>query len=374
MTDATISTQTRLCYDEFGAFTRGYREHMKSNAPGALDRSVSSSDLLEWISGQKTKLELFADVLGVFAESKLSVEHRLRANPAVRNAVSQLLKTILKNTEFCTKFTNDRRKMQSEGQTRENQPTPWTGTGLADDQASASASEELYSLALQRVGRDIANLLDFAAFIRTRSMQQYKQRSRSYNPQDSDGVDLVPYFKNVLDRALEQQYPDLKIMRHNILERRIKKIVLDRWLRLCYCIHRHEQLQGPGTAVQEDDGGSKQFDKKDIDESDLLKEERSAVHIFNDGKNVVAPTQKATTFSGSLVPRVKEHQAQSSAPSVALTTTGDFNARIPRLKRSKTEYDSGLLNFFCPLCRLPQQMKSGVRAHEQHRAWKYGAW
>jgi hypothetical protein len=374
MTEATITTQTRLCYDEFGAFTRGCREHMKNNTQGALDRSVSSSDLLEWISRQKTKLELFADVLGVSAESKLSVEHRLRANPAARNAVSQLLKTILKNTKFCTNFTHERREMQLKGQTRETQSKPWTDTGIPDDQASASASEELYGLALQRVGRDIANLLDFAAFIRTRSMQQYKERSRSYNPQDSDGVDLVQYFKNVLDRALEQQNPDLKIMRDNILEQRIKKIILDRWLRLCYCIHRHEQLQGPGTAVREDDGGFKQLDKTSIDESDLSKAERSAVHIFNNGENLAAPTQKATTFSGSLVLRVKEHQAQSSAPSVTLTTTGDLNARIPRLKRSKTEYDSGLLNFLCPLCRLPQQMKSGARAHEQHRVWKYGAW
>jgi hypothetical protein len=32
------------------------------------------------------------------------------------------------------------------------------------------------------------------------------------------------------------------------------------------------------------------------------------------------------------------------------------------------------LDFFCPMCRLPQQVKSGIGEHEQHRAWKYDAW
>jgi hypothetical protein len=368
----TIPKTTKLCYNEFDAFTRGYREHVNNDAQEATDPSISTFDLFEWISGQRTKLELFADVLGVFAESKLSVEHRLRANPAARNAVLQLLKAILKNTEFCTKYTCDEWKMQLEGQTQDKQSTPLTRTGGTDDQASASESKKLYELALQRVHRDIANLLDFAASIRTRSMQQYKERSRRYVPQDQDGVDLVPYFKKVVDKAMEEQYSDCKIGEHNILERRIKNTIFDRWLRLCYCIHRHEQLQFSGVAVQRKNEESQKSDKKSIVEPDHPKEGRPAVHSNNDSGKKAAATQKATTFSGSLAPRVEERQAQGSNPSVALTTAGDSNARIPRLKRSKTECDGKVLDFFCPLCRLPQQVKSGVLPDEQHRAWKYG--
>jgi hypothetical protein len=191
----TIQKTTRLCHDEFHAFTRGYREHVKNNAQKVSDPSASTFDLLDWINCQGTKLELFADVLGVFAKSKLSVEHRLRANPAARNAVLQLLKAILTNTRFCTKYIHDGPEVQLEESQFKRTP-PWkrirTRPNPIDDQSSTSISRELYELALQRVERDIAYLLGFAASIRSRSMQQYKERSRKYVPQDQDGICLVP--------------------------------------------------------------------------------------------------------------------------------------------------------------------------------------
>jgi hypothetical protein len=167
---------------------------------------------------------------------------------------------------------------------------------------------------------------------------------------------------------------DFKIADHETLDRRIKNTIFDRWLRLCYSIHRDEQLQSSGVAPQTADGESQQSDGNSHDRAYYAKEERPAVNNVNDRGNKVAVTHEATTFSGSLYPRVQEHQPQSSAPSVALTTAGGSNARIPRLKSTKTACDGEVLDFFCPMCRLPQQLKSGIREHEQYRAWKYDAW
>jgi hypothetical protein len=373
MMELTIPKATSLCCKEFDAFTRGHREHVKDNAQKALDPSTSTLDLLEWISCQKTKLDLFADVLGVFAKSNLSVEHRLRANPAARNAVLQLLRAILNNTRFCTKYTHDGSKMELE-EAQVKQITSSTHIEGIDDQASTSVSGKLYELALQRISRDIANLLGFAASIRTRSMQQYKERSKNYVPQDQDGVDLVPYFRKVVDKALEERYTDSRILEHETLERRIKNTIFSRWLRLCYSIHRYEQLQSSGITLQTADEEPQHSGRNSDDGADNPKGGKPAAHNVNDSGNDVAATHEATTFSGSLYPRVQEHQAQSPAPSVALTTAGGSNARIPRLKQTKTVCDGEILDFLCPLCRLPQQLNSGVHKHEQHRAWKYVTW
>jgi hypothetical protein len=375
--ELTIQKTTRLCHDEFHAFTRGYREQMKNNVQKSSDPAAPTFDLLDWINCQVTKLELFANVLGVFAKSKLSVEHRLRANPAAKNAVLQLLKAILTNTRFCTKYVRDGSEVQSE-EAQFVRTTPWkpikTRLQAIDDQPSTSISRELYELALQRVDRDVANVLEFAASIRNRGMQQYKDRSRKYIPQDQDGIDLVPYFKKVVDKALEEQYTKSKIVDHEALRRRIENTIFDRWLRLCYSIHRHEQLRSSGVAHRTGDEESQQSDRNGHDGTFYSKEERPAVNNVNDSGEKVATTHQATTFSGSLYPRVQEYQPQSSAPSVALTMAGGSNARIPRLKTTKTACDGEVLDFFCPMCRLPQQVKSGIGEHEQHRAWKYDAW
>lgn len=262
--ELTIQKTTRLCHDEFHAFTRGYHEQMKNNAQKSSDPSAPTFDLLDWINCQITKLELFADVLGVFAKSKLSVEHRLRANPAAKNAVLQLLKAILTNTGFCTKYVHEGPEVQSE-EAQFMRTTPWkrikTRLVAIDDQSSTSITRELYELALQRVDRDIANLLEYAASIRSRSMQQYKERSKKYVPQDQDGIDLVPYFKKVVDKALEEQYTESKTGDHEVLSRRIENTIFDRWLRLCYSIHRHEQLQSSGVAPRTGDEESQQSDR-----------------------------------------------------------------------------------------------------------------
>ncbi|PPJ61072.1 hypothetical protein CBER1_07412 [Cercospora berteroae] len=363
--EPSISQLTKTCRQELDELSSSHRDAIRRTGNDALAEPPTAFDLLAWVPEQKTKLNLFADVLGVFASGSLSVEHRLRNNSAVRSSIAQLLQAISKNLGLC---------IRSRGQLVEHQRT------TDDDPIEPAPAHDVTKLACRRIGRDCANLVRFAALIRLRSMQQYRERSENHEPLDNDGVPLGDYFDKVVNRALKETFEDTEMaglrdgpsqdIQVNVSQR-MKQTVISRWKRISYHIARYHQLRGSDSPVEGN------VDDEDIVMGDvpLDTDPRPAVPQRGDRvsapKNLVVPQhKKATTFQGSLNEQVKVPQPQSITPSVALTNVAGFSVRMPKLRKQDVTYENGMLEFLCPLCKIPQQLPSDRSAVHQHRAWE----
>ncbi|GIZ44750.1 hypothetical protein CKM354_000794000 [Cercospora kikuchii] len=360
----SISQLTKTCRHELDELSSSHRDAVKRIVHDPLAEPPTALDLLAWIPEQKTKLNLFADLLGVFAHGSLSVEHRLRNNSAVRSSIAQLLEAISKNLCLCI-----RSRVQLAG------PQQTTD----DDPIEPAPAYDVTKIACRRIGRDVANLVRFAALIRLRSMQQYRERSEHHEPLDHDGLPLGDYFDKVVTRALKEAFEDTGMAElddssqdiQQSVPHRIRQTVTSRWKRICYHIARYQQLRGSDSPAEEN-----------VDDEDIVMENvqfdagvKHAVPLRGDGihasKNVVVPQhEKATTFQGSLNEQAKVPQPPSITPSVALTNVAGFSVRMPRLRKQDVTYENGMLEFLCPLCKIPQQLPSDRSAVHQHRAWE----
>ncbi|CAK1365386.1 unnamed protein product [Cercospora beticola] len=211
-------------------------------------------------------------------------------------------------------------------------------------------------------------------------MQQYRERSEHHEPLDHDGLPLRDYFDKVVTRVLKETFEDTDMagfldgppqdMQQSVPQR-IKQTVTSRWKRICYHIARYQQLRASDSPAEEN-----------MDDEDTFMEDvqldagvKHAVPLGGDrihvSKNVVIPQhEKATTFQGSLNDQVKVPQPQSITPSVALTNVAGFSVRMPKLRKQDVTYENGMLEFLCPLCKIPQQLPSDKSAVHQHRAWE----
>lgn len=60
-----------------------------------------ATDILEWAENALIKLNLFVAKLGVLAAGSLSIDHRLRRNKTVSNAVTQILEAAVLDLVDC---------------------------------------------------------------------------------------------------------------------------------------------------------------------------------------------------------------------------------------------------------------------------------
>ena len=358
----------------------------------------TTESLTPWAHEQRLRLNIFADVLGVFAAGKLSVEYRLRLNPNAKTVVLQLLGSILKNCYICgtsssrtqdPAHSNPEGEQQKDAQLRElwEIALDYGETGGEDESWSSASgdsetsedpgrntkklvSKETQQLLQQRISDDIGNLISFAALVRSSSSLRQDPRQEKYEPKDKEGNSLFPSFISSAQRALDRELSaGDATSADDFMRQRFVDTVVVRWRRLCFRNHRSKSLARaePWLLENEEVSPHHTAPTTTAKEENAMADVSEAVQQANKPSTQtlsLKPSQKATTLAPTFDGR--KDQARSQAPTASVTVAGNFEIEIPNPRN--VLWHAGVHEFVCPLCQIPQSMEVTRRRFKQ--AWE----
>lgn len=356
---------------------------------GALDIVATSQSHAEevrsWAEVERRRFRLFTDVLGVFAKGKLSIEHRLRMNASTNYAIAQLLDAVVQNAKLHENSQRAAHQDQSGLGVRTEFSVSETSSGDNHEDNEASDSDNVgdeapeaivqhhgdnldlesqLSLARLRVSKDISTLITLAALIKSQSVAQHNAKEQSHGPRHDEDPNSLKSFEASAVPALNRELNAVESQdfSNEFLKERFKDTVIQRWQRIRRWNDRANKFLAEDAQSSSDDSGDDTQSRWPVE--GVYSKQKIGDSASKAGLEP-GVSQKATTLAPSFNPDARlRSQAAKTSP---MTTTGSSEVEIPEPR--KMERRDGIVEFVCPLCRLPQRLKSTKESFK--RAWEY---
>ena len=341
----------------------------------------SERDLRAWARDQRFGLRLFAVALGVFAGDKLAVEYRLGVNIREKMNILILLSSVQQNihsllpppldstlVERMVRIREDARAFLG----TENDEDDWVDDGdgetssdgsssdtSSDDGVGSVSSSERWDATVDCIAFDIRYFVTLAELIESHGVLEHDTTGESFDPKDDEGYSLAPAFLISVQRTLDREFEGYATEHTAYLRQRFEQTIIVRWRRICYRNHRYGNLlREDPSLVREDEAASASKTAESVVAPAVPGAQPSPDSSLNPAAEAVA--QLTGTFQETLAPFVDT----LAAP---ITVARKNEKTIPLPQRSNIQRRDNMLEFNCPICRVPQQVKT----NELRQAWEY---
>ena len=211
----------------------------------------------------------------------------------------------------------------------------------------------------RKIQDGIGRLGQLAVRLRREGAHRTEARAAEFDPTDESGEQLAPEFESYIKVTCRRAFPE-----HNhdgateerfqiagYLQGRLRKTILDRWRRICYCRHHASDLAGPTSkpAVKSDTQKLKPKLNavENVGTRDLLRP--GMVRKPSVARKAVST---ATTVPEDLKIDKKVDLKPRSTPTVTTKVRAD-QLNFPRAPNARDGVDL----FICPFCGMPRPTK-----------------
>ncbi|KAF1818182.1 uncharacterized protein K489DRAFT_130067 [Dissoconium aciculare CBS 342.82] len=223
---------------------------------------VSEPTHLEgWLEAQASRLRIWTNTLGVFAESELSIAHRLSNNTSDANTIAQFLDALEYNLELLQSTVLGTELPAAAAQESDGEFSDVSAESIPSD------DDRMITRQKDRIEGGLRRLTFVANKIRLQEIEQDLKKVAEFQPLGTDGAPLENKFQRFIAATLhwafgpaqnfgktglpasaqsrEPNDPDREIEHYRIpeyLRERVGRTMLDRWRRISYQRHHSNGL------------------------------------------------------------------------------------------------------------------------------------